>query len=178
VLGIKPADHAKAHAQAAALRLLPDIADALAIGQPEVSAYWLDPITGALCKCRPDWVHDCGDAGVILLDVKTTADASPEGFARSCATYRYHVQAAYYSDGYQVSSGRQVLGFVFAAVEQDAPYLAAAYMLDDEALAAGRREYRRCLNLYHDCHMAGEWPGYSSAIECLTLPKWVAGALP
>lgn len=35
----------------------------------------------------------------IIVDLKTTEDASPEGFAKSMANYRYDVQHAYYMDG-------------------------------------------------------------------------------
>lgn len=35
----------------------------------------------------------------VIGDLKTTEDASPEGFAKSMANYRYDVQAPYYLDG-------------------------------------------------------------------------------
>ncbi len=172
VTAIKADDHARAFAQAASLRRLPDIAEALSRGNPEVSVFWNDAETGALCKCRPDWVHDCGDAGVILIDIKTTGDASPGDFARSIARFRYHVQAAWYSDGFKIATGRDVLAFVFAAVEGDYPYAASAIMLDAESIEQGRREYRRDLNTYADCKATGEWPGYGAGVHLTSLPKW------
>lgn len=168
---IKPAQYEQAFAMAASVRQIGPLRDALAKGQAEVSAYWLDEQTGVQCRCRPDWVHPAGD-GVILLDVKTTIDASPEAFAKAVANYRYDLQAAFYSDGYQAASGRPVHGFIFAAVEKDWPYAAAAYMLDEEAMEAGRRKYRRNLATYVQCREAREWPGYSTEIQLLTLPAW------
>lgn len=164
-------DMARAKAQAAAVRALPDVAALLADGMPEASAFWIDEQTGELCKCRPDWTHPAGD-GVILVDGKTCRDASPEGFGRAIWNLDYHLQAAWYSDGYERTTGRPVLGFVFAAVESTWPHAAAAYMLGDDVLDAARRENRRLLNLYAECKRSGRWPGYGSAIQQITLPKW------
>jgi hypothetical protein len=165
-------ERAKAFAQAASVLRLPDVAEAMETGHAEVSMFWTDCETGLACKCRPDWIHSCGDAGVILLDLKTTKDASPREFAKSVANYRYHVQAAFYSDGFEAATGRKVLAFIFAAVEGDYPYQAAAYMLDEAAMQAGRAEYRRNLRTLAECRTTNEWPGYSSAIEMLSLPAW------
>lgn len=161
--------------QAASVRALPDVAALLAKGHAEVSAFWLDSETGEPCKCRPDWVAPAGD-GVILLDVKTTQDASPDGFPRSIANFGYHLQAAWYSDGFERASGLRVLGFVFAAVESDYPHAAAAYMLDDESLGTARAENRRLLECYEACKSANDWPGYPTDIGILSLPAWARRA--
>lgn len=168
---IKPSEHATAMAQRKSVLQLPDVAEAFANGHAEVSAWWEDPETSVLCKCRPDFVHEC-DGGVVLFDLKTTINASPEEFARSVARYRYAVQAAWYSDGYRLASGVEVLGFVFVCVESDYPFAASALMLDQESFEYGRREYRRNLNAYAACVERGEWPGYSTAIETVRLPAW------
>lgn len=148
------------------------IAELLANGQAEVSAFWTDADTGIDCRCRPDWVHPVGDNGAILLDLKTTTDASPEGFAKAVVNWRYAKQAAYYSDGWELATGQKVHAFVFAAVEKEWPYAAAAYMLTDEDIEWGRRAYKRNLRTYLECSESGKWPGYSSDIQLLNLPAW------
>lgn len=162
-----------AQRQAEAVRALPEVGALLEHGHAEVSAFWLDDVTGEHCKCRPDWVNDAGD-GVVLLDLKTTQDASPSGFPRSIANFGYHLQAAWYSDGYERASGRMVLGFVFAVVEAEYPHAAAAYMLDDASLDKARAENRRLLDLYAACKRSGEWPGYPNTIQALALPSWAS----
>ncbi len=158
-------------AQADAIRAMPDIAGLLAEGYGEASAFWIDAQTGELCKCRPDWTSPAGD-GVILVDGKTCQDASPAGFGRAIWNMSYHLQAAWYSDGFTAATGLPVHGFVFAAVESAWPHAAAAYMLADDVLEAARRENRRLLNLYAECKRTGRWPGYGEGIDLITLPKW------
>ena len=80
---IVSADEVKvATRQATNLRAVPEVAALLGDGQAEVSFFWVDPITGDLCKGRADWVYRTAH-GVILLDLKTSEDASPAGFAKA-----------------------------------------------------------------------------------------------
>lgn len=172
VIGIKPDQYETAMRQAESVRRLPDIREALSAGEAETSAYWIDPETGALCRCRPDFMSPVGDASAILLDVKTYSDASPNEFRRQVARKRYHVQDQFYSDGYSVASGRRVLALIFLAVETEYPYAASAVMLDDMSREQGHAEYRRNLDTYAQCLKSGEWPGYSTGIETVSLPAW------
>lgn len=170
--GIKAQQRDAAMLQARSVRALPDVARLLSAGEPEVSAFWVDPVTGEPCRCRPDWVHPVGDDSVILLDVKTYSDASPEEFARQVARKGYHCQAAWYSDGFAAASGKRVLGFVFVAVESAWPHAACACMLDDDGLQRGREINAGLLESYAECRRTGVWPGYSQSIEQITLPAW------
>jgi hypothetical protein len=164
-------DMAAALAQAAAIRRDPDIGPLLAEGYGESSAFWIDDQTGELCKCRPDWVSPAG-SGVILIDGKTCRDASEQGFGRQIVSMNYHLQAAWYSDGFEAATGLKVHGFVFAAVENTWPHIAAPYMVGDDVLDAARRENRRLLNLYAQCKRTGIWPGYTSGVTMINLPRW------
>lgn len=158
--------------QAASVRALPEIGEALASGHAEVSAFWTDADTGVDCRCRPDFVHQVRDDAVLLLDVKTFSSAAPGEFRRQVARKRYDVQAAFYSDGYENASGLEVLGFIFLAVETEYPFAANAFMLDDESLEAGRQKYRKNLRTYAECERTNTWPGYSTGIDIIRLPSW------
>lgn len=164
-----------AFAQAASLKAHPVIAELLQSGRPEVSVYWSDPVTGILCKARPDWVHPCGTTThirAILLDVKTTGDASPEGFTKAVANFGYHTQADWYCWGYELATGTPCEGMVFAVVENEFPYACAAYMVDDEALRVARERNRRALTIYAQCERTREWPGYPTDLQVISLPRW------
>lgn len=159
--------------QATALKGLEEVATLLEDGQAEVSAYWTDVQTGVLCKCRPDHVSPVAmGTGCILVDVKTAGDASAEAFARSATNLGYHLQAAWYCDGYAQASGLQVHGMVFAVVESEFPHAVAAYMLDDVGIEKGRAAVRDALNRYVECERADAWPGYPAGITVLQLPPW------
>lgn len=161
-----------AKAQRAAVLAVPELASLLQLGAAERSAFWRDSSTGLICKCRPDWVHPLPDGRVILLDVKTTADASPDAFSRTVWTYGYHRQAAWYSQGWAAATGVEVAGFVFAVVCGEYPAIAAAYALDDESLAQGTEEANELLALYADCLHSGAWPGYGEGVQLISLPAW------
>lgn len=162
---------AKAKTQARNVRANADIAALMSDGLAEASAFWHDPLTGELCKCRPDWTSPAGD-GVVLVDGKSCPDASPEGFGRTAWNMGYLHTAAWYIDGYEAATGQKVHGYVFAAVEHDWPHVAAPYMVPDDVLELARAENRRLLNLYAECKRTGNWPGYSAGISLLTLPVW------
>ncbi|WP_175994833.1 PD-(D/E)XK nuclease-like domain-containing protein [Burkholderia vietnamiensis] len=158
--------------QSDAVRALPEIREALSRGRAEVSAFWTDPATGVACRCRPDWVHDLTESNVLLVDLKTFSSAGPDEFRRQAARKRYHVQDAFYSDGYEAASGKEVRAFVFVAVETEWPFAAHAMMLDDMSREQGRSDYARNLATYARCEDACEWPGYSKEITLITLPQW------
>lgn len=164
-------DLAKAQTQARRVRALPDVSALLSDGMGEASAFWIDPQTGELCKCRTDWTSPAGD-GVVLIDGKSCQDASPEGFARTAWNMGYLHTAAWYIDGYEAATGLKVHGYVFAAVEHEWPHVAAPYMVPDDLLDKARAENRRTLDRYAECKRTGIWPAYSEGITLITLPAW------
>lgn len=159
--------------QAEQVRLLPVVGEALGRGRAEVSAFWEDPKTGVMCRCRPDFVHDLSDSAVILFDVKTYSDANPEEFVLQIARKGYYRQDAMYSTGYAEATDVDVNGFIFLAVESNYPYAASAVMLDDDSKVAGYKEYRRCLDLYAECLLSNRWPSYcAQGVESVRLPSY------
>lgn len=100
----------------------PEAAMLLEEGVAEQSIYWNHTETGELLKCRPDWTTP----DHVLADLKFVRDASPAAFARDGSQHNYHLQDAHYSEGYESATGHRP-GFVFIAVEKDAPLGAEAY---------------------------------------------------
>jgi hypothetical protein len=135
-------------------------------GQAEQSVYWVDEVTGVLCRVRPDYL-----SSVACLDVKSTEDASKEAFERSIWNYGYYISAAFYLDGIKAVMGID-MPFVFIAWEKFAPNAVAFYAADEDMIAIGRREYRRLLNIYAECQRKGQWPGYPEAIQPIGLPEF------
>jgi hypothetical protein len=145
----------------AAVREHPAAAALLQSGKAEQSFWWDDQATGLRCKCRPDWY-----CGATVVDLKTTTDASPAGFAKSVANFRYHVQQEHYLAGTFADR------FIFIAVEKAYPFAVGVYQLDADAMAHGAELRRQNMQLIADCRAIGEWPGYGTGIESLSLPSW------
>ena len=140
-------------------------------GRAEQSIYWTDRETGLLCRARPDWL-----TGRMMVDLKSTDDASLESFQRSAWNYRYWMQAAWYMDGWEEVTGERLDAFVFAAFEKSAPYACAFYFADEGMLDRGRQEYRKLLRIVADCQAANEWPGYPAEVRALGVPTWAITA--
>ena len=135
----------------------------------ENSIFWTDDETGLNLRVRPDiWRK-----GHYLADLKTTKDASPEGFARAIFDRGYHISAAMYLDAME-QMGEGITDFIFICVESHAPYLTAIYTLSDQAIEIGRREYKQALIDLKQCIDTDNWAGYNAdQVAEISLPKWV-----
>jgi len=138
-------------------------------GKSEQSLCWVDKEFGLQCKARLDWLSD--DFGIVV-DPKSTEDASSEEFRRSVVRYGYHRQAAWYLDAVEAVTGKRPGLFVFAVFEKTAPYACAFYQPDSEAITRGREENRHLLKIYNKCVTTGSWPGFSDEIQPIGLPAW------
>ena len=157
----------QAMAMAGSVRSHQAAAALLRDGKAEQSFWWDDTPTGLRCKCRPDWY-----TGNTIVDLKTTTDASPKGFARSVAQWRYAIQQNHYL------AGTFAERFVFIAVEKTYPYAVGVYELDEAAALYGEAERRNNLQTIADCRAISEWPGYGNTIQSLSLPAWALTATP
>ena len=137
-------------------------------GAAEVCIVWEDRKTKVLCKARLDYIH--AERG-IMVDIKTTRDASPDDFARSIYQYGYYQQVGFYADGWETLTGDPLV-CVILACEKEPPYAIAVYELHEEILYAGRNAYEKALKTYAKCRETGEWPSYFEGVQILNLPKW------
>jgi hypothetical protein len=139
-------------------------------GKAETTHMWTDAGTGLQCKCRPDWLLDDGS---MIVDLKTTEDASLRGFQKSIAQWRYHIQASFYLEGLEHATGKRPEQFVFIAVEKKPPFVCAVYVADQQMIEIGGDTVRRDLDKLNVCKAADYWPGYSDGIEQINLPPWM-----
>lgn len=157
--------------QAASLHKVKAVRELVGKGKPEVSEYFIDPVTGLYCKIRPDYVTPFS-SGDVLLDAKTVGDASSAGFSRQVGQQDYHVQDGFYTHGHKLGTGRPVLAFLFAAVETTWPYLAKVHELDEAAKAEGERVMRKDLAGIARRNETGVWHDDYDAVETTALPAW------
>ncbi len=153
---------------ARSVRQHPIASQLLSLGHAETSIYAIDDSTGELVKIRPDWLHED-----MIVDLKSTEDASTGAFSRSCGNDRYHVQAGMYLNVANTALNGRFGNFIFIAVEKSPPYQVSVYYADKDMLQLGYEEYRRNLELFSQCKQSGIWPGYNGGtIQPITVPKW------
>jgi exodeoxyribonuclease VIII len=158
--------------QLTAIAACDELRELLALGYSECSVFWVDEESGVYCKARPDHVHPVDKQRVRLLDLKTTADESPNGFGRQAARMGYHRQAVHYTAGFEAATGMKVQEFVLGAVTNVAPVLAVPYILPDDLAEQARDERRELLELYARCQRENTWPAYGSGFQALQFPAY------
>tara|TARA_B100000900_G_scaffold163336_1_gene138654 strand:- start:4347 stop:5189 length:843 start_codon:yes stop_codon:yes gene_type:complete len=139
-------------------------------GKAEQSFFCTDSETGLELKARPDFILNDYS---LILDLKTTVDASPKGFQRSVANYRYYVQASHYLDVVEGATGTRPKAFLFVAVEKSRPFGAAVYMADQAMIDLGKQHAREDLDNIAKWMAEDSYPGYSEQVEEITLPRWM-----
>lgn len=120
-------------------------------------------------KCRCDYVHD---GGSLIVDLKKTTDASPIGFGKSAANYRYDVQAAWYFHVWEKCFGWIPDIWAFVAVEESWPHAVGVYFVNrrdlETAHNAAMSDFRRIVK----ARQSDNWPDYGASPEALKLPAW------
>lgn len=141
----------------------------LSEGQPEVSAYTIDPATGVGLRGRCDWL-----GRTVISDYKTTTSSEPDTFLRNALKLGYHSQHAWYLDLF-ASCGHPAQAFAFIAQEKEPPYIVTVIELPEEVVELGRARNRRAIEIFRDCTESGLWPGYVPDDDFArpTAPAWM-----
>lgn len=161
------------------------------MGEPEVTIIFTDAETGLRAKARIDRLPDTRTKAAI--DLKTSSDASLNGFGRSIMKYGYHTQAGLYLHALN-SIGIEADAFIFVVVETKPPYQVLTGSLDADFLFIGKNEALRLLIIEKECRELGFYPNIqipghlpslfeiynfdgtikndSDLFEIFTAPKW------
>jgi hypothetical protein len=113
----------------------------------------------------------------LIVDIKTTDDASPHKWQWSAVDYGYHRQAYIYQHALAVETC-QDYQFIFAVVEKPKPSTrgipptVALYELDADTTNMGYQDARDLVTEYEHRLATSNWQQpYSSGIVPLRLPK-------
>lgn len=135
---------------------------------------------GLQCKIRPDIeIAPCFayPAGAIV-DLKTTIDASPNGFPKQLWNLLMHVQAAFYKNGYRLKYGTFFEPeFFWFAQEKIEPFANKVYRCTDEMEYEGNVIVCRQLDVLRECMETGVWPGYGNDVQDAEFPAWAYAQL-
>lgn len=174
------AQHAEVVAMADALRAHP-VASLLfdpARGRPEQSLFWVDGPSGVWCRARLDFLPDRLPGRMIIPDYKTGEKVDLDALSRSCATYGYHQQDAWYRTAVQaLGLADDECRFVLVFQCKTPPYLVTLVEMDHVAQRLGHRLNRQAISIYQDCTATGRWPGHADDVVQLQLPAWYENAM-
>jgi exodeoxyribonuclease VIII len=136
-------------------------------GSAEVSMF--GRLNGIPVKGRADYLYE---ADGVIIDLKTTMDASPAEAQRYAVKYGLHIQQFVYAEIYRSITGRAPADFVFVLVEKNPPFGVAVVRLTPEAVKAAKAEVNRALDIWQQCEKSGVWPGYGDNVITVDLPAW------
>ena len=163
-------DHAKAVAESVMMtpRVMRMLNDPACI--KEKSIINTCPQTGLTLKCRPDALLP----ERAVLDLKTTQDASPRGFAKSVRGFGYDLQAAayLYFCGLEASLG-DCPTFGFIAVEKEPPYAVALHTLDQDYLKWAKNQVMLTLDQIKRAQDSGDFTTGWPEVNVISKPAWL-----
>lgn len=134
--------------------------------EPSADTYGL-PVKGRL-----DRLEKTAD-GWMILDLKTTDDASPNVFQKKAYGMGYHIQAAFYTDLTAKILQTDRVEFMFCAMERRRPHGITLYKAGEDMIELGRQQYKQALRTLSYCKEKEQFPGYSTEVIKLALPSWV-----
>jgi hypothetical protein len=130
----------------------------------EQSIFWTDKETGLQFKTRPDiW------SSKMVVDLKTTNNASAHSFMRSALEYGYYLQAGMAHEACK-ALGKPFDMFVILACEKEAPHVPAIYIMKDDALQFGINQFTTYKRKLKKCLDENKWEGY--LVQELAVPKY------
>lgn len=170
-------DIAEAESMAAAVLADPVARALFSNGTAEASAFWIDPATGVQCRARFDWLPDKVEGRrLIVPDLKTANDASPQEFPRAAGKYGYHVQDAMYCDGIKALGIDEDPLFMFVVIEKSS-HLVNVLPWSNDSRRLGHAVVDRARRVYRECVEADSWPGYrnpEAVSPPMDLPPYIA----
>jgi hypothetical protein len=125
-------------------------------------------------KGRADWLKHL-DGVPHMVGLKTARDCRPFVFGAQCAKLGYHLQFAFYHDGYESITGKRPR-MIEIVVENTPPHAVAVYRIGGDVLEQGRDEYTQLLETLEFCESGNVWPGPAPQEQELTLPTWAYAA--
>jgi len=136
----------------------------------EPSIFWRNDKSGLELKSRPDAMKDDGDNKVMVVDLKTTKDASQHKFQRSCIDFGYFHQAATASLALE-STGKEMTHFMIIAVENTAPFATAIYEISSDTIKKVCNELKGIYLEISNCKKNDAWPSYG--FNTLSIPNYM-----
>lgn len=147
-----------------------EFAGILERGTPEHTIRWQE--SGAHLRSRLDlWDASTG----VILDYKSAADASPEGFNRVIPRMGYDFQGAFYRRGILKSgeyTGNSDPRFILFAQEKEPPYDCTFHGIAPSMAEIADAQVERAIQIWGECMRTRKWPGYSKRVHHAEATAW------
>ena len=130
-------------------------------------------IMGTPLRARPDAYKEN-----ILLEVKSTRDASEKEFAKQIANLYYHVSLVHYAHVMEECAPEKLtfeeIDYRFIVVENTPPHSVAIYTPSERMIYVGNELWKEALEKLQSCLENDIWPGYTEpgTSEEIDLPNW------
>jgi len=121
-------------------------------------------VDGVLCRTRPDIY-----TGNRIIDYKTTG-VSLDVFDKQAAKFGYDLQAAMYMR-VAAELGHKC-DWLFLVQETVAPYPVQLFKPTMEFIEVGKRKFAQALEIWSECLLMDDWPGYPKDIQLLDAMPW------
>jgi exodeoxyribonuclease VIII len=128
-------------------------------GVCEETAFWTDPESGVLCKCRPDKRIPDFLGKPLIVDWKTLGQFSARSIQDAIEDHNYHVSAAFTIDGL-TALGIDPGPYVFVFIEKKEPNRVLCVPANEIDVEIGRRKYKRLLMQIAEAQKTNIWPGF------------------
>lgn len=132
------------------------------------------------CKARPDIMLEPEQneyfPNGVLLDLKSTKDASAIGFGKQLFDLFYQLSAFHYKRGYSKVFELDVyqdVPWYWVCSEKSEPYESVYRPITQEQLIDGEYHAKKALYTYAKAKSSGKWEGYSQAPEAAITPGWI-----
>lgn len=132
----------------------------------EQSGFWIDQSVDLWCRLRLDAAtYTQADEVIVVVDLKTGHDVSPDGIAKAIANNRYDIQKVHYEAGLRRLMDIGVLPaaeihYILAFVEKTPPYDVVLRRIGPFTTAHAEIHRRYAMDRFAVCRETGIWPGY------------------
>lgn len=120
------------------------------------------------CRAMIDSSHD--DLSV-LLDYKSTTDATPSVFSHQISRMGYQIQESWYRRGVRALTGKDPK-MIFLAQETAAPHDCSFHAIAPSLGQIADDLVEQAIRIWGDCLKRNMWPGYSNRIHYAEAAAW------
>lgn len=143
-------------------------------GSSEQVVTWTEPTEFGDVKCKAMLDHVWLETGIVI-DIKTTADASLTAVERTAENFGYGIQCAAYRRALTALDpdleGKTAFAFVFCETEEE-PYAINVCEPDGVFAELGERRWLKAVATWARCLRDNHWPSYGPAVTPISAPTW------